>query len=271
MGNNMSRIEKALEKAVRLRESEADEKSPEPGIHSKVEPASINNNYIVTVTRPDSPAAEEYRRLKSMLIKETKSDFLNTIMVTSSVNGEGKTVTAVNLAITLSREIDHSTLLIDADFRSPMTHEYLGIEYESGLSDYLTRDIDISEVLIKTGIGNMSLLPAGSMVKNPVELLSSKKMKALIKELKQRYMDRYIIIDTPPVLSCTEAIAIGSCVDGVIFVVKEGRARIKTIEDALNMMDGFNILGVVFNNASISNLDGDYSYNYYRYKKKGKE
>ncbi len=266
----MSRIEKALEKAVRSRESGTGGESLKPDISGSAE-ARINNNYIVTVTRPESPAAEEYRRLKSMLIKQTKSAFLNTIMITSSVNGEGKTLTAVNLAVTLSQEIDHSTLLIDADFRNPMTHEYLGIEYESGLSDYLRGGIDISEVLIKTGIGNMVLLPAGSAVKNPVELLSSKRMKALIKELKQRYADRYIIVDTPPVLSCTEAIAVGSFVDGVVFVVREGRTGIKTVEDALNMMEGFNILGVVFNNASISNLDGDYSYYHYKYKKKGKE
>ncbi|HDZ00184.1 MAG TPA: polysaccharide biosynthesis tyrosine autokinase [Nitrospirae bacterium] len=268
----MSKLEEALEKANKLRNSTIiDDKSQKIDIFRKVEPGKIDNDYIVTVTQPDSPITEEYRRLKAILIRETKADFLNTIMITSSVNGEGKTLTAVNLAVTLAQEIDHTILLIDADLRKPMIHEYLGIKYEYGLSDYLTQDIDISEVLIKTGIGNMVFLPAGRIVKNPVELLSSEKMKALIKELKQRYMDRYIIIDTPPILSCAEGIAIGSYIDGIVFVVREGQAQRKTIEDALNMIQELNIIGVVFNNVSAANLDGHYSGYYSSYKKKEKK
>ena len=267
----MSKLEEALEKANRLRNSAAiDDKSRKLDVFQNVEPRKIDNDYIVTLTRPDSPIAEEYRRLKSMLIRETKADFLNTIMITSSVNGEGKTLTAVNLAVTLAQEIDHTILLIDADLRKPMIHECLGIKYKYGLSDYLTQYIDISKVLIKTGIGNMVLLPAGRIVRNPVELLSSEKMKALIKELKQRYMDRYIIVDTPPILSCAEGIAIGSYMDGIVFVVREGQAQKKTIEDALSMIQELNILGLVFNNVSAANLDGHYSpYNYgYKHKEK---
>jgi Mrp family chromosome partitioning ATPase len=135
------------------------------------------------------------------------------------------------------------------------------------LSDYLSGNIDISEILIKTGIGNMMCIPAGRMVNNPVELLSSKKMKTFLNEIKHRYMDRYVIIDTPPVLSCAETISIGSLVDGILFVVKEGHAQGKAIEEALNMLRGQNILGVVFNNASNVNTDGyyyPYSYKYHK-------
>lgn len=267
----MSKIEEALEKAKRLRDSENDGKGVKSNIFRRSDPSKVDNQYVITMTQPDSPVAEEYRRLKSMLIRETKSDFLNTVMVTSSIEREGKSITAVNLAVTLAQEIDHTILLIDADLRRPMLHEYLGVEFKYGLSDYLTRDIDISEILVKTGIGNLILLPAGHGIDNPVEVLSSDRMKALINEVKHRYMDRYVIIDTPPILPFADAISLGSLVDGVIFVVMEGNAQKKSIENALNLLKNMKVLGIVFNSANIENLDGHYSrYYYYNYKRKGR-
>jgi exopolysaccharide/PEP-CTERM locus tyrosine autokinase len=186
-------------------------------------------------------------------------------MITSSIDSEGKTLTAINLAVTFAKEIDHSILLIDADLRKPKVHEYLGIKNGYGLSDYLTQDIDISEVLVKTGIGNLILLPAGRAVKNPAELLSSEKMKSLIHEVKHKYMNRYIIVDTPPILPFADAISIGSLVDGIVFVVREGRTQKKTIENALNLTRDLNVLGLVFNNVREENLDGHYSHYYYGY------
>jgi len=263
----MSKIEEALEKAISLREPDKQAKPgkmsmPVKGLHAK-----FNNHCIVTINEPDSPVAEEYRRLKSVLLRETKADFLNTIMVTSSIESEGKSVTSINLAVTLAQELDHTILLVDADLRRPMIHEYLGVEAKYGLSDYLSGDIELSEILVRTGIGNLVLLPAGSAVENPVELLSSDKMKSLVQELKKRYSDRYVIIDTPPVLSCAEGITIGSYVDGVVFVIEEGRAQKKAIEDALNLMKGQNILGVVFNDVKSTSLDSSYARYYYKYRK----
>ncbi len=273
----MSKLEEALEKANKLRKSEParDDENGEKDSFRKIEPIKIefrevSNPHIVTITQPDSRIAEEYRRLKSMLLRETKTDFLNTIMVTSAIDAEGKTLTAINLAVTLAQEIDHSILLVDADLRKPKVHEYLGINYKYGLSDFLTGDIDVSDILVNTGIGKLTVIPAGRTVENPVELISSKKMKALIKELKQRYMDRYIIIDTPPILSFAEGIAIGSYVDGILFVIQEGRAQKKMIEDSLHLIKNLNVLGVVFNNAVTANYDGHYA-RYYRYSKKDKK
>lgn len=268
----MSKIEQALEKAKKLRETTNEVKRVDRlEVFKRIEPTKVDNHFIVTITQPDSPIAEEYRRLKSMLLRETKTDFKNTIMITSSIDGEGKTLTAINLAMTLAQEIDHSILLIDADLRKPRTHEYLGIDYKYGLSDYLVDNVDISEVLIKTGIGNLVLLPAGRSVENPVEILSSEKMKALVQELKQRYMDRYVIIDTPPILPFADAISIGSYVDGIVFVVKEGRTQKQSIENAMHLIKNLNVLGVVFNNVNELSLDGgSYHYGYYRYKNNGK-
>jgi receptor protein-tyrosine kinase/non-specific protein-tyrosine kinase len=266
----MSKLEEALEKANTIRESMGKQVTSKAVSVNKDVLKRVNNEYIVMINQNDSPVAEEYRRLKSMVIRQTKADFLNTIMITSAVESEGKTLTSINLAIALAQEIDHSILLIDADLRKPMIHEYLGITYKYGLSDYLTRNIDISEVLIKTGIGNLVLLPAGSSVSNPVELLSSVRMKALVREIKNRYMDRYIILDTPPILPVADALTIGSIVDGVIFVIQEGNAKRTTIQEAMNRTKDLNVLGVVYNNVTETNLDGHYSH-YYRYGYKNKE
>jgi exopolysaccharide/PEP-CTERM locus tyrosine autokinase len=270
----MSKIEDALEKAYKLRDT-AEEFRVKNTNDSKSVKVSLNitNSNIVTLTEPDSPFSEEYRRLKSMLIRETKSDFLNTMMVTSAVEGEGKTLTSINIAVTMAQEIDHNILLIDADLRKPMICEYLGIEYKYGLSDYLREDIDLSDVLVKTGIGKLVVLPAGKNPDNPVELISSEKMKMLVKEIKQRYVDRYIIIDTPPILAFAEGISLASLVDGIIFVIKNGHAQKKAIDNALSILKDLKILGVVFNSVSSANEEGyanRYGY-YYAHKKRDKK
>lgn len=260
----MSKIEEALERANKLRGADAEKNGNIKDAFKNIEPQEINNK-IVGVSQAGSPIAEEFRRLKSLLIRETKEDFLNTIMVTSSVDGEGKSTVAVNLAVSLAQELDHTVLLVDADLRRPTIHEYLGINYEYGLSDYLMQDIDISKILIKTGIGNLVFLPAGSTVENPTELLSSNKMQVLMKELKQRYMDRYILFDTPPILSFAEGISMASYVDGILFVVKERRAQRNMVKDALNMMKELNVLGVVYNDADEVDYEGPY-FQYYKKK-----
>jgi exopolysaccharide/PEP-CTERM locus tyrosine autokinase len=268
----MSKIEEALQKASKLRDSDSNRRVEIKDAAKKTERVNLANPYLVTITQPDSPIAEEYRRLKSILIRETKADYLNTIMITSSLDGEGKSLTALNLAISLAQEIDHTILLVDADLRKPVIHEYLGVSYKYGLSDYLTKDIDLSEVLVKTDIGNLMIIPAGQTVENPVELLSSEKMKTLIHEVKHRYMDRYIIIDTPPILPFADAISLGSLVDGVLFIVKEGRTPQKSLENAMHLIKDLKILGVVFNYAHAENLDGHYSrYYYYNYRKREKK
>ena len=259
----MSKLEEALEKANKLRESGHIDKVCKTVVAKESVPVEVTNQHIVTITQPYSPIAEEYRKLKSMILRKTKKDFLNTIMITSAIAGEGKSVTAINLAVTLAQAIDHSILLIDADLRKPRLHEYLGIENEYGLSDYLAGDMDLSEVMIKTGIGKLALIPAGSSVDNPLELLASEKMKALIKEVKQRYKDRYVIIDTPPILTFSESISIGANVDGIVFLVKEGCAPKRMIEEALNMIKGLNLLGIVFNGVEHAQLDEQYS-RYYK-------
>ncbi len=273
----MSRIEKALEKAAHLRSGSnpgvgrstpastaAEMKLPSsfPQVSERIR---VDNPYLVSAVDPNSPISEEYRKLKSILVKLTRQDdFQNTIMVTSAVAGEGKSVTSLNMAISLAQEFDHTVLLIDADLRKPTIHSYLGVEPERGLIDCLVSGVDPGEVLIKTGIGRLVVLPAGRAVSNPVELFTSQKMSELLHELKHRYPDRYVVIDTPPLLPFAEARHLSHLVDGVVFVVKEGLASMESVKEALDALKGANLLGLVYNEAVIDRADDRYNY-YHRY------
>lgn len=255
----MSRIEKALEKAVKLRDGKTGGVFSGPAARRQAapgtSPVSVSHSCIITLKDPASAIAEEYRKLKSMVVKLTKQGgFRNTLMVTSSLAREGKSITAVNLAITLSQEFDHTVLLVDADFRKPSLHHYFNFTPDAGLADCIADDLDTGQALIKTGIGKLSLLPAGKSVTNPVELLSSQRMKEIVSELKHRYADRYIIVDSPPILPFAETHALSSMVDGVVFVVKEGLASIESIGNALELLSRSSVLGIVYNDAGVENI-----------------
>jgi protein-tyrosine kinase len=278
----VSRIEQALEKAIKIRESaavpisgldshreSAKKPSPLPAFHIKesiINPILVDR-HIVCITDPYSPASEQYRKLRARILARTKQDFQNTIMVTSADVGEGKSITSVNFAVALAREIDHTVLLVDADMRKPSIHKYLGIKTDRGLSDYLSGQVELSDVLINTGLGRLVLLPAGNACSNPAELLSSNRMKELVKEMKHRYADRYIVIDTPPVLVSADAISMSNHVDGVIFVVQAAKTSEKTVKKAINLLKGAIMLGIVYNNVPDylgKNLNPYYYHQYHR-------
>jgi exopolysaccharide/PEP-CTERM locus tyrosine autokinase len=255
----MSKIEEALEKADKLRQRQLVDEEVLSSASEYTEHFSARNEFIITPEKSELPVAEEYRRLKSILIRQTKSDFKNLIMITSAVEGEGKTITSINLAIAFAREIDHSVLLLDADLRNPMIDKYLGLECPHGLYDYLTSSMNISDVIYKTDLPHLKILPAGKKTDRAAELLASNKMKTLMQDLKKKFMDRYIIVDTPPVETFADAIILGSYVDAVLMVIKERGVKQKTIQEALDQLKSFNLLGVVYNHASTSVLNGRYS------------
>ncbi|HWI40605.1 MAG TPA: P-loop NTPase, partial [Verrucomicrobiae bacterium] len=134
-------------------------------------PPSLHQVIVAADTR--SPVAEEYRKLKTALLMAAGETTSRIFLVTSSVGGEGKSVTAANLAVSLSQEYDLSVLLVDADMRNPTIGELFGIDAPSGLSDYLSGANVLDEVIVRSGIRNLSILPAGGRVGNPTELLSS--------------------------------------------------------------------------------------------------
>jgi protein-tyrosine kinase len=277
----MSRIEQALEKAAKLRDvnlertgrpdhpPESPTPSPQAFPHAFISteiPLEITNPTLVAATNPQSPMAEEYRKLKEMVIKLTRADQVrNTLMITSAMSGEGKTTTAINLAISLAQEYDHTVLLIDADLRRPSVEKYLGLGPRPGLAECLLDGAAVPDLLIKTGIGKLVVLPSGRATPNPGELFSSSKMRGLIKEMKHRYADRYVIIDTPPVLPFAETRTLSTIVDEVILVVKSGLSTLENIKDAVEAMRGASMLGLVYNNAPPDSLGSSYSHYHYGY------
>ncbi len=278
----MSRIEQALEKALKNRQSTTAsasgtdtgkvvvrETSPLPVFHVKdsiIDPNKVDK-LIVCITDPLSPSSEQYRKLRARILARTKQDFQNTVMVTSADVGEGKSTTSINFAVALAQEIDLTVLLVDADLRKPSIHKYLGIKADRGLSDYLSGQVELSDVLIQTGIGKLVFLPAGRPCSNPAELLSSNRMNELVLEMKHRYSDRYIVIDTSPILVSADAISISNYVDGVILVVKAAKTPENAVKKAIDLIDSAKVLGVVYNNVPDylgRNLNPYYYHQYHR-------
>jgi protein-tyrosine kinase len=272
----MSRIEMAMEKAARLRQGmdSAPDAVAEPGrpvgpvaeqrpvpVSAEYGKLAPDHPFLVNLHDPQSPTAEEYRKLKSVLVKMTSGEkFKNTLMVTSSLPSEGKSLTALNLAISLAQELDHTVLLVDADLRRPSVHRYLGVEQGPGLSDVLKGEAEIGETIVPTGIGKLSIIRAGRSIDNPAELFSSQRTKSVLSELKHRYPDRYIILDTPPVLPFAESRSLAHLVDGVVFVVMERLATQANIRDAVDSLKGCPLLGLVYNAAVVDSNDGRYAY-----------
>ncbi|BCR05288.1 polysaccharide biosynthesis protein [Desulfuromonas versatilis] len=272
----MSRIDKAIEKAAQLRDVTPLPVAPpkvEPSVRVEpprrgrmerlleVEPLPVDNPFLVASGKALPAVAEEYKKLKSMVIRLTKGkQFKNSLVVTSTVAAEGKSLTALNLATTLAQEYDHTVLLVDADLRKPSIHKLLGLQPQVGLVHCLKGDASLEDALVKTGIGKLVVLPAGGVVSDPVELLSSNRMKQIIKELKARYPERYVIIDTPPVLPFAEAQVLASQADGVLFVIREGCAKASHVKEALETVKGVNLLGVVYNDSSVRQKKGSYYY-----------
>ena len=278
----MSRIEEALKKAASRRKSpieksiESPVKKPATARLDKsgsfadrvsglldVVPLKISNRLLATARDEKTAVVEEYNKLRSTLIALTKGEkFLNTILVTSSVSEEGKSMTALNLAISLAKEHNHTVLLVDADLRRPSVHKYLDITPEVGLVDCLRDNLPIEKALVKTGIGNLVVLPAGGAVKDPVDMLSSDRMKEIVAELKQRYPERYVIFDTPPTLPFADAGVLAAIVDATLFVVREGKAKSEDVVKALEDLQGHNLLGIVYNDAHLFLKSQGYDYYY---------
>lgn len=273
----MSRIEIAMEKAAKQREGKGpDDPTPLDVLGDEMVSSDqpilegcAKNPYLVNLHDPLSDTAEEYRKLKLAMVEiaSAQEGFKNTFAVTSSVAKEGKTLTALNLAISLAKELDHRVLLIDADLRNPSLHRYLEMGQGVGLSDLLLDRAKLRDTMLDTGIGKLSILPAGTKVDNPAELFTSARMRTVVEQLKRAFPDRYLIFDTAPVLPFAETRSLAHLVDGVLFVVMERIASQSNVREALDSLKGCRIYGTVYNAALLSNHDDRYP-RYYRYHKK---
>ena len=205
------------------------------------------NESLVMLSCPDSADAETFKVLRGQILFSREGKVPRSILVTSTFPAEGKTYVVANLATTLAMGIDEYVLAVDADLRRPRLHRMFGYSKVKGLHDYLVGNVRLEEVLIKSRINKLSILPAGKPARNPAELLSSNMMARLLEEVKGRYQDRFIIIDSPPSSVTAETKFLAQQVDGIIYVVMANKTPRKNIEKAIDNLGRDKVLGIVFN------------------------
>ena len=239
---------------------------------------TILDDKLVSFFAPSSMVTEQFRRLRTHIIKPNMSTETKTIMITSAMPGEGKSLISINLAIIIALELQSHALLVDCDLRNPSVSRLFGLHQEKGLSNYLAGDAEINDLIMKTSIDKLSIIPGGPLEENPVELIGSEKMKNLINELKERYDDRYIILDTSPILATTEPTVLNQMADGIILVIKSGTTSREAVEQAIKALDKSKIMGVVLNNMEFKtkalmqkHFGADHKYYDYRYVKRNQE
>lgn len=193
------------------------------------------------------PEAEAYRVLRTQLLQRRNSSGGNTIMITSVLPGEGKTVTAINLTFTFAREFRHTVLLVDGDLRKQSIHKYLGYASEKGLIDYLADGSPISSLITWPGIEKMTIISGGRPFQESAEMLGSPRMKELISDMKGRYPERYILFDVPPILTGADVLTFAPLVDYVIVVVQAGKTSMDDVKKALQFLPKEKVLGFVLN------------------------
>ena len=258
----MERIKQAVKKARNQRPREAGRLSamplPENDLHAKLEYSQtrvvelqaqqLKNNHIFAINRND-PTSVNFDLLRTQILQKMEENNWRTIAITSPTPAVGKTVIAINLAISIVQQTNKTAMLVDFDLRQPRIGSYLGIPMEKSLNDLLDGDAEISEMLVNPGIPRLVILPTKNSVRNPSETLSSLKISNLVNEIRDRYESRVIIFDLPSLLHSDDAIAICPKIDCILMVVANGMSTKREIEDSLRHLSKANLIGTVFNKA----------------------
>jgi len=218
----------------------------------KIERAHLLRQSLITPDGDRTPNAEAFRRIKRQILAKAskpKDDLpVNLVMVTSALTGEGKTFCAVSLAISMAVELDRTVLLVDADVAKPSVPRMLGLKADHGLLDVLQdRRIGLADVLCKTDVGKLTVLPAGTPHRHATELLASDAMRRLLEEIAERYRDRIVIFDSPPLLAASEAGVLASRVGQLVIVVEAGRTSEAALQAAMGRIETSNVTGLVLN------------------------
>jgi len=212
---------------------------------------------------PATQGAEQFRTLRSRLYQLRGNQTLRTILITSSIPGEGKTFVSNNLAQAIVRQPDRRALIIDADLRRPRLHLPLGAPLSPGLADYLRGEVDEFAVIQNGQDGNLCFIPGGNEVTNPSELLSNGRLKVLLDRMTPAF--DWVILDSPPCLPVADASVLGDMCDGVLLIVRSGSTPSEVAQKACQELQGKNIVGVVLNAAEKGHLYDSYYYEGYGY------
>ncbi|MBK1644853.1 hypothetical protein CKO25_09365 [Thiocapsa imhoffii] len=201
----------------------------------------------VLTDRSNHQATTAYKLLRTQVVQQMKAKGWKTLVVTSPNQGNGKTVTAINLAINIARQAHQDVLLIDLDLRHPSIHRYLCEQESPGLSDYIAHSTDLSEILFTPGIEGLTVLPGREAFPHSSETLLLNKTITLIDDLQQAFSAGLIILDMPPVLSVDDVVAFSSHWDAVLLVVEEGITTETEVRKCLDLLKSKPLLGTVMN------------------------
>lgn len=271
----IERVEASFEKSpydssIRLDAQRVDDDDgPSTVIGSQRGSVDLTRLKLMGALTPDagrSKIAEEYRLIKRPLLTNALGHAGsppipngNVIMVTSSVPGEGKSFTAINLAISMATELENTVLLVDADVAKSSVIRYLGLAADKGLLDVLRDpEVALSDVLIRTDIAKLTVLPSGKGISHATELLASSAMRDFVRDISSRYHDRIIIFDCPPLLATSEASVLASYMGQVVFVVEAESTPQEAIKEALAHLADCKHVGIVLNKAPVRTGAGDY-------------
>lgn len=283
----MERIKQALEKArsegklagnLRQEEEQLPPPSPpHPGVDQREEESSLEAlSYRHTRIIALDPAHHEDKRivahnrnnlhsntfdlLRTLVLNKMTENGWRTLAVVSPTSGAGKSVVAINLAISIARHAEKSALLVDFDLRRPSIANYLGLDLEVSLSDMLEGKCEMSDILVNPGIPRLVVMATNRPLAHSAEILASSKVQRLIKGIRERYEERIVIFDLPPILGADDVMAVLPQIDCVLMVVANGMSSEREIEEALRHLTATNLLGTVFNKAQ-SGREA-YTYNY---------
>lgn len=229
--------------------------------------ATLDAAGIVTPSAPRSHIADEYRVIKRPLISNAMGRGAaalahgNLIMVTSAMAGEGKSFTSINLAMSIAAEMDHTVLLVDADVARPSVLRMLGLPESPGLLDLLEAKAQMHDVLLKTNIDKLSILPSGTPHARATELLASDAMRLLLEDISRRYPDRIVIFDSPPLILTTEARVLATQMGQVVLVVQADKTLQSDVQQALSNIENCPVKMMLLNQVR-ADTKGSYGYGY---------
>lgn len=258
----MDRISKAVERArhapqegiegARLSVKHAPKMNFEPASVS-IDRLSLEDNRLISRDGTDS-YSHAYKVLRTRVWQQMRANSWSNLAITSANPGEGKSLTAINLATSLSlMEIGKKVILIDMDMRRPSVHEYLGFWPEYGLSDYLQGNVSIDQLTLKPDLGKFLLIPGNVPIENSSEVLSSNRVKKLLHDLKLYFPSRLVIFDMPPLLPTDDVLVFSPQLDAVLLVIAEGQTSMADVTNSANLLKGTNLLGTVLNKSEDSN------------------
>lgn len=212
----------------------------------KLNMKTLADNRCVAIF-PYAKETEVYKVLRTQILRYTKKKGGNTFMITSAQPGEGKTLTAINLAFTFAKLFEQTVLLVDGDLRQQSIHKQLGFESDRGLADYLVDNRPVPEIITWPGIDKLTLISGGRLIHESTELLGSTRMSEIVDDMKTRYPDQYVFLDVPPILSSADVLAFVPLVDYIIMVVRAGTTSLNDVRKAIELTPQEKVIGFILN------------------------